>query len=162
MRADEVSSELGGDEKADQLHNIAKEMKKFAMTSLKRSLSEVLPVSLEEHILENILGYLKMDDEDDEEASWLETSEEDKAILTPIYFSLSQIYCSMRGGLFNTGPGHGLTPEAIDHLRCLMSDFSEREKNKDQVEEGDNEEGEIKDEGAGNQVGQKENQLEKI
>ena len=47
--AEGVSRQLGGVEKVDQLHINAKEVKKIAMKSIKRSLSEVLPVSLEEH-----------------------------------------------------------------------------------------------------------------
>lgn len=157
LTAEEVSSQLGGEEKVEQLHNSAKEMKKSVMKSLKRSLSELLPLSLEEHILENILGYLNLYDEETNQAWRLEIPEEDYPILTTIYLSLTQIYCKMRAGLFNTGPGDGpLTPEAIDQLQEVVSEFSEREDSRDQVEKGDKvgeEENKVEEEG---------NQLERI
>lgn len=164
LRAVEVSSQLGGEEKVEQLHNNAKVMKKSVMKSLKRSLSELLPLSLEEHILENILGYLNLYDEETNQAWRLEIPEEDYPILTTIYLSLTQIYCKMRAWLFNTGPSDGpLTPEAIDQLQEVVSEFSEREDSRDQVEKGDKvgeEENKVKEEG--NKVEEEGNQLERI
>merc|ERR1719239_2135985 len=142
-----VTSQLGGEEKVDQLHNNAKDVKKIAMKSLKRSLSEVLPVSLEEHILENILGHLKLLDEEANEAWRFETLEEDKSGLATLYFTLTQIYCKMRGGLFKTGQVHHevLSPEVFDQLQEILAEFSERDREEDseQVQEGDKDKEEV-------------------
>ena len=86
----------------DQLVTECKEVKKFATRSLKRSLSKLLPaLSLEEDILDNILGYLNPLAEDANVAwKFVETKEEDKTILTSIYRHLSEVYSWMRRGLF--------------------------------------------------------------
>ena len=144
--AAEVTSKLGGEEKVDQLHNNAKEVKKIAMKSLKRSLSEVLPVSLEEHILENILGHLNLLDEEVNEAWRFETAEEDKSGLASLYSCLTQIYCKMRDSLFTGQASHEvLPPEVLDQLQVILAEFSEkdREDNSEQVQEGDKDKEEV-------------------
>ena len=82
-----------------QLVSDCKEVKKFAMRSLRRSLSELLPVlSMEE---DNILGYLNPLAEDANVAwKFVETKEEDKTFLTSIYRHLSEVYSMMKRGLF--------------------------------------------------------------
>ena len=76
-----------------QLVTDCKEVKKFTMRSLRGSLSELLPVSLDEDILDNILGYLNPLAEDANVAwKFVETTEEDKTILTSIYRLLSEVY----------------------------------------------------------------------
>ena len=98
----EISSQLGGGEKVEQLHNNAKEAKKIALKSLRNSLSEVLPWSLEEHLLDNILGHLNLLEEEEEaNESWrLEIAEEEKPGLSSLYLHLSQIYSQIRTNLF--------------------------------------------------------------
>ena len=43
---------------------LVKEVKKIAIKKIKWSLSELLPLSLEEHILDNILGNINLLDEE--------------------------------------------------------------------------------------------------
>ena len=85
---------LGGRTKVAQLVTDCKEVKKFAMKILRRSLSELLPVVvMEEDILDNIIGYLNPLAEDaNVECKFVETTEEDKTILTSIYRLLSEVY----------------------------------------------------------------------
>ena len=123
-----VSRQLGGDEKVDQLHINAKEvkkiiMKKIAMKSLRKSLSEVLPLSLEEHILDNILGHFNLLDE----SLKLETTaeEEDKPMLSSLYHKLSQVYNKIRNNLFfsHNYNYNSLTPEVIDQLQEILAEL---------------------------------------
>ena len=77
----------------DQLHINTKKAKKIVMKSLRKSLSEVLPLSLEEHILENILGHSNLLDVEATESWKLKTAEEEtQAVLTlsPAQSSLHQ------------------------------------------------------------------------
>ena len=97
-----------------QLKNIAKEVKKIAVRSLRKSLSEVLPVSLEDHILDNILTHINPLEE---EAKGLETMEEDKPILSSLYYHLTHIYSKIRTNLYRPNSLlESLTPELIDPL----------------------------------------------
>ena len=98
-----VESRLGGRiTKVAQLVTECKEVKKFAMRSLRRSLSKLLPaLSMEEDILDNILGYLNPLAEDANVAwKFVETTEEDKTILTSIYRHLSEVFSWIRRVLF--------------------------------------------------------------
>ena len=63
------------------------------MRKLKGQLSELLPaVSMEEDILDNILGHMNPQGEDAKMTlKFVETTEEEKAILTPICLYLEQI-----------------------------------------------------------------------
>ena len=141
-----VSRQLGGDEKVDQLHINAKEvkkiiMKKIAMKSLRKSLSEVLPLSLEEHILDNILGHFNLLDE----SLKLETTaeEEDKPMLSSLYHKLCQVYTKIREGLlllgFNYNP---LTPEVIDQLQEILAELKREDGIGEETTEETMEEGE--------------------
>ena len=87
----------------EQLQNNAREAKKIAMKSLRKSLSEVLQVSLEEHILDNILGHLNLLDEEADEYWRLETAEEEISGLSSLYHHLSEVYSEMKEGLFSGG-----------------------------------------------------------
>ena len=90
FRAEMVDFSLGGRTKVAQLVTDCKEVKKFAMKILRKSLSELLPVvAMEEDILDNILRYLNPLAED---CKFVETTEEDKTILTSIYRLLSEVY----------------------------------------------------------------------
>ena len=77
----------------------AREAKKIAMKSLRKSLAEMLPWSLEDHLLDNILGHLNLLEEEANQSWRLETAEEDKPGLSSLYQHLSQIYSKIRNGL---------------------------------------------------------------
>ena len=96
-----VELSLGGRSKVDQLVAECRMAKKFVMRRLKIYLSELLPVSLEEDTLDNILGFLNPLDNDAIMAwKFVETSEAEKTILTSIYRHLFEIYSWIRRGLF--------------------------------------------------------------
>ena len=121
----------------EQLHINAKEVKKIAMKSLKRSLSEVLPVSLEEHILENILGHIDLL----ASGSW-----KLEIFLYPhfsrvysLYRLLSQIYNMMRNGLFHY---HLLTLGLIDQLQEILAEIKREDSIGEETTEETMEEGE--------------------
>ena len=122
-----ISCQLGGEEKVEQLHNNAKEAKKIARRSLRNSLSEVLPFSLEEHLLDNILGHLNLLEEEANESWRLETEEEDKPGLFSLYLHLSQIYSNIRTGLFCKGFYLIVTPDLIDPLREILAELKTEE-----------------------------------
>ena len=116
-----VSWQLGGDGRVDQLHINTKKAKKIVMKSLRKSLSEVLPLSLEEHIVENILGHLNILDEE----SWkLKTAEEDKPRLSSLYHQLRQVYTKIRNELLLLGLNYNyLTPEVVDQLQEILAEI---------------------------------------
>ena len=172
MAAFEVSKELGGGEKVEQLHNNAKEAKKIALKSLRNSLSEVLPWSLEEHLLDNILGHLNLLEEEANQPWRLETAEEEKPGLSSLYLHLSQIYSQIRTNLFtNSWFNPELNHELIDPLQEILAELKTEETTEEteqedeggeimggnevevEVEDGGNDE--VKEEDKG------ENQLEK-
>ena len=80
-------------EKIEELETDYIKMKKFVMRKLKGKLSELLPaVSMEEDILDNILGHMNPQGEDAKMTlKFVETTEEEKAILTSICPYLEQI-----------------------------------------------------------------------
>ena len=80
-------------EKIEEMETDYMKMKKFVMRKLRGKLSELLPaVSMEEDILDNILGHMNPQDEDAKMTlKFVETTEEEKAILTPICLYLEQI-----------------------------------------------------------------------
>ena len=119
-----VSWQLGGDERVDQLHINTKEAKMIIMKSLRKSLSEVLPLSLEEHILENVLGHLNLLDEEANEFWRIETAEEDKPRLSSLYHQLSQIYTKIRNELLLLGSDYNsLTPQVVDQLQEILAEI---------------------------------------
>ena len=134
--------------KVAQLVTDCKEVKKFAMKILRRSLSQLLPVvAIEEDILDNILRYLNPLAED---CKFVETTEEDKTILTSIYRHLGEIYSWMRRGLFTFSyeevkevyrdyRDNKRNPLLRDQLQEILAEISEIKKGEDQGgEEGQN------------------------
>ena len=104
----------------EQLQNNAREAKKIAMKSLRKSLSEVLQVSLEEHILDNILGHLNLLDEEADDYWRLETAEEEMSGLSSLYHHLSEVYSEMKEGLFLGLFLRKLTLKPLDFGTTLM------------------------------------------
>ena len=165
----EVSIQLGG-EKVEQLHMNAKEAKRIAMKSLRKSLAEVLPWSLEEHIMDIILGHLDLMDEEANESWKLETAEEEKPGLSSLYQHLSQIYSKIRTELFDIGNSE-LTPELLDPLQEVLSELQSEETTEEIEQEDDggeiaggNEDGDIEEDEEGDEREEEdkgENQLEK-
>ena len=158
----------------------AKEAKRFAMKSLRKSLAEVLPWSLEEHIMDIILGYLDLMDEEANESWKLETAEEEKPGLSSLYQHLSQIYSKIRTELFDIGNSDGgllyfayseLTPELLDPLQEVLSELQSEETTEEIEQEDDggeiaggNEDGDIEEDEEGDEKEEEdkgENQLEK-
>ena len=78
-----------------------KEVKKFVMRSLRGKLSELLTaVSMEEDILDNILGYMNPLDEDaNMKWKFAETTEKEKATLISIYRYLSDFNMEIKRNL---------------------------------------------------------------
>ena len=87
---------MGGEEKLEDLYKDSMQVKKFALRSLRGHLAEVMPISLDDHILENILGHMISE----EEGKFVRSSEEEKSVLTEMYRSLSSIYREMSSDLF--------------------------------------------------------------
>ena len=110
-----VEQLLGGKEKMDQLYRTMMEVKKFSMRSLRASLSEILPVSLDDHILDKILANIKTEEE------FVESSEEEKLILFTIYQPLSYIYSKMRDDLFNP-PSRAFKVSVVSELNPRLPD----------------------------------------
>ena len=159
-------------------HNNAKEAKKIALKSMRKSLAETLPWSLEDHLLDNILGHLNLLEEEEEaNESWrLEIAEEDKPGLSSLYLHLSQIYSQIRTNLFIdffAVPD----PELIDQLQEILAELKREETteeieqedeggeimggNQVEVEDGGNDEVEEEDKGEDRGEDKGENQLEK-
>ena len=90
------------DETLDQLVTVCKVIKKFVMRSLRGRLLELLPaLSMEEDILDNILSYLNPLGEDANVAwKFVDTTEEDKTIMTSIYRHLSEVSSMIKRRLF--------------------------------------------------------------
>ena len=112
--------------KARKLKLLVKEVKKIATQSIKWSLSELLPLSLEEHILDNILGNINLMDEEANGFWRFEATEEEKPVLSSLYNHLSQIYSKIRTGLvsYNLEVYSEVTPEVINRLQEILSEFS--------------------------------------
>ena len=109
-----VDELLGGREKMDQLYRDVKEVIKFSMRSLRASLSGLLPVSLDDHILDKILA-----NTDTEE--FVKISEEEKLVLSTINRLLSHIYSKMRDDLFNP-PAHAFGVSVVSELSPQLPD----------------------------------------
>ena len=67
--------------KARKLMLLVEEVKKIAIKKIIGSLSELLPLSLEEHILDNILGNINLLDEEANGFWRFEAAEEEKPVL---------------------------------------------------------------------------------
>ena len=154
----------------EQLHNNAKEAKKIALKSLRNSLSEVLPWSLEEHLLDNILGHLNLLEEEANESWRLETEEEEKPGLSSLYLHLSRIYGKIRTALFSNSWNHPeLNPELIDQLQEILVELKAEESTEETEHEdeggeimgGNKVEVEEEDKGDAREEDKGENQLEK-
>ena len=123
-------------EKIDKFLTDCREVKKFVMRSLRGKLSELLPVlSLEEDILDNILGYMNPQDED-ANVTWkfLETTEEEKAILTSLYRHLSKVYSQTRDRLLappftNMFYPYRVVPMSLlgDQLQRILAEINDGE-----------------------------------
>ena len=143
----------------------AKEAKRIAMKSLRKSLAEVLPWSLEEHIMDIILGHLDLMDEEANESWKLETAEEEKPGLSSLYQHLSQIYSKIRTELFDVGNSGILVyfacselPELLDPLQEVLSELQSEETTEEIEQEGDggeiaggNEDGDIDEDKEGDE-----------
>ena len=131
------------EEKIDQFVTDCKEVKKFVMRSLRGKLSELLPaVSMEEDILDNILGYMNPLAKD-ANVTWkfVETTKEEKAILTSIFRYLSKVDGELRHGVLHSllfyhpfrGPYEFLLPlpskiESLfggDQLQKILAEISD-------------------------------------
>ena len=149
----------------------AKEAKRIAMKSLRKSLAEVLPWSLEEHIMDIILGYLDLMDEEANESWKLETAEEEKPGLSSLYQHLSQIYSKIRTELFDVGnsgilvyfAASELTPELLDPLQEVLSELQSEETTEEIEQEdeggeiaGGNEDGNIDEDEEGDEKEEKD------
>lgn len=124
-----LEDHLGGRTKVAQLVTDCREVKKFAMRILRRSLSELLPVvAMEEDILDNIIGYLNPLVEDaNVDCKFVETTEEDKTILTSIYRLLCEVYSYQ---------DNKTRPLLRDQLQEILAEIKEAENQGD--EEGQN------------------------
>ena len=109
-----VDELLGGREKMDQLYRDVKEVIKFSMRSLRTSLSGLLPVSLDDHILDKILA-----NTDTEE--FVKISEEEKLVLSTINSLLSHIYSKIRDDLFNP-PARAFGVSVVSKLSPQLPD----------------------------------------
>ena len=143
-RANMVELSLGGERKVDQLVTDCRKAKKFVMGRLKISLSGLLPVSLEEDILDNILGFLNPLD-NDAILAWksVETSEAEKTILASIYRHLFEIYSWIRRGLYTFSyieveevrqdcHDNKMRPLLRDQLQRILAEIKEGEEGGDQ------------------------------
>ena len=100
------------------------EMKKFVMRSLRGKLSELLPVVSTELIWVNILGYMNPLDKD-ANVTWkfVETTKEEKAILTSIYRYLSNAYRKIRKEFLTTHRSIPCpNPYSIPKIERLLGD----------------------------------------
>ena len=103
-----VKKLVGGKKSLEQIRQMMKKVKKFVMSSLRASLSQVLPISLEEDILDNILRSMNLLDADqDAKDDWkfVEDSVEEKNTLSGLYDCISKVFREMRDDLFSH-PGH--------------------------------------------------------
>ena len=90
-----VEKLMGGEEKLEDLYKDSMQVKIFAMRCLRGHLAEVMPISLDDHILDNILGHINSG-----EGKFVRSSEEEKSDLAEIYRYLSRIYCEISCNLF--------------------------------------------------------------
>ena len=101
----------------------------------------MLPWSLEDHLLDNILGHLNLLEEEANQSWRLETAEEDKPGLSSLYQHLSQIYSKIRNGLvlslinFTWGWEPALTPELIDQLQEISAELKTEETTEETEQE---------------------------
>ena len=99
----------------------------------------MLPWSLEDHLLDNILGHLKLLEEEEEaNESWrLEIAEEEKPGLSSLYLHLSQIYSQIRTNLFIDFDFDFIGfIEPIDQLQEMLAELK-REETTEEIEQED-------------------------
>ena len=100
-----VEGHLGGEENMKELDKTSKDIKEFAMKSLRTSLAKWLPVlAVEEDILDNILGHIDVEQDVGEDWKFVESTEEEKLVIDSLYSCLSEIYRLMRKNLFRIPP----------------------------------------------------------
>ena len=113
-------------------------------------------MSMEEHVLNNILGNFNLMHEEANGDLRLEAAEEDKPFLSSLYHSLSQIYRKSKDGMMRYDSD--LLPELgsvdIDQLQELLSEFTEGEDSQDTSDEAE------KGEEVVDKENKEENQLE--
>jgi len=141
-----VENLIGGKQKFDVLRKLMRNVKNFTMTSLRASLSDVLPteISLEEDILDNILqsmNLLEAYPKAKELWKFVEDSEEEKRTLSNLFERISRVFGKMRDDLFSSPTDFEhtflvseLSPELIDQLqevvdRVCGTERSNEEKN---------------------------------
>ena len=122
----------------NELERSSKDIKKFAMKSLRTSLAKWLPVlAVEEDILDNILGHMNLlDMEQDVGQDWkfAESTEEEKVVIDSLYNCLSEIYRLMREDLFGFGEYYSYIyhlsqlPDLIEQLQGVVAQIYEADK----------------------------------
>ena len=133
--ANRVEGDLGGEENMKELDKISKDIKEFAMKSLRTSLAKWLPVlAVEEDILDNILGHMNLSDmEQDVGQDWkfAESTEEEKVVIDSLHSCLSEIYRLMREDLFGNPLvwfDPGTFPDLIEQLQGVVAQIYEADK----------------------------------
>ena len=143
-----VEKLLGGEENMNELERSSKDIKKFAMKSLRTSLAKWLPkLAVEEDILDNILGQMNLlDVEQDVGEDWkfAESTEEEKVVIDSLYSCLSEIYRLTREELFGFRFFDELYPPSqlpalIEQLQCVVAQIFELDKEIDDCGEREDE-----------------------
>ena len=143
-----VEKLLGGEENMNELERRSKDIKKFAMKSLRTSLAKWLPVlAVEEDILDNILGHMNLlDMEQDVGQDWkfAESTEEEKVVIDSLYSCLSDIYRRMREDLFGfrdfvAVDSYHLSQDLIEQLQGIVAQIFEADKEIDDCGEREDE-----------------------
>ena len=109
-----------------QISERLEEVKKFVMRSLRGKLSELLPVVSEEPIWVNILGYMNPLDKN-ANVTWkfVETTKEEKAILTSVYRYLSNVYRKIKQVFLTPHPAYHPSiphPHPYSKIERLLGD----------------------------------------
>ena len=100
-------------------------------------MAETLPWSLEDHLLDNILGHLNLLEEEANQPWRLETAEEEKPGLSSLYLHLSQIYSQIRTNLFIDFDFDFIGfIEPIDQLQEILAELK-REETTEEIEQED-------------------------
>ena len=142
-----VEKLLGGEENMNELERRSKDIKKFAMKSLRTSLAKWLPVlAVEEDILDNILGHMNLlDMEQDVGQDWkfAESTEEEKVVIDSLYSCLSDIYRRMREDLFGFSDFVDVDSyhpsQLIEQLQGIVAQIFEADKEIDDCGEREDE-----------------------
>ena len=137
-----VENLIGGKQKLDELLQLMRKVKKFTMTSLRASLSDVLPISLEEDILDNILQSMNLSEsypEAKELWKFVEDSEEEKRTLSDLFERISRVFSKMRDDLFSSPTDFEhtffvseLSKELIDQLQEAVDEVCGTERSNEE------------------------------